>query len=122
MLPGEFRMNVTGRDGRYEAALEGELDLSTAGEVEAMTRRLCEEGAREIVLDLGALDFIDSTGLRSILLSLQLCREHRCELWLTPAHAQVQRLFELAGALERLPFRDPERADAPSGETGGAVD
>jgi hypothetical protein len=47
----------------------GELDLaSAASPVDAVSKH-CGEGAEAIVLDIGDLDFIDSTGLRAILTS-----------------------------------------------------
>jgi anti-anti-sigma factor len=88
-------------------ALAGELDLATAPQLEAMTVEVCGNGACELVLDLRDLAFIDSTGLRAILTARDHCEEQRCELFLTPGPPAVQRLFELTGLLERLPFIEP---------------
>jgi anti-anti-sigma factor len=87
--------------------LAGELDLATAPQLEAMTEQLCSNGARELVLDLREVAFIDSTGLRAILRAREHCEGHRCELFLTPGQPAVQRLFELTGVLDRLPFLEP---------------
>jgi anti-anti-sigma factor len=95
-------------DGRrHTLVLAGELDLATVPELDTMTERACADGAGELVLDLRELVFIDSTGLRAILRALQHCEAHRCQLFLTPGPPAVQRLFELTGLLERLPFLEP---------------
>jgi anti-sigma B factor antagonist len=102
-------------DGRrHTVVLAGELDLATAPELEQMSEQLCANGARELVLDLQGLEFIDSTGLSAILRVSERCEAYRCTLYLTPGPPKVQRLFELTGLLERLPFVElPALGDAP---------
>jgi anti-sigma B factor antagonist len=92
------------RDGRHTLTLVGELDLSTSGELEAAITRLCADGAREIVLDLHGISFVDSTGLRVILTGGLLCEGHACDFSLTRVQVPVQRLFEQTGLGERLSF------------------
>jgi anti-anti-sigma factor len=92
---------------RHTLVLAGELDLATAIELDARTEQACASGAGELVLDLRELVFIDSSGLRAILRAQERCDSHRCELFLTPGPPAVQRLFELTGLLERLPFLEP---------------
>jgi anti-anti-sigma factor len=106
--PEDFSIQENAEDDRYTLVLKGELDLASAPMLDAATARLCTDGASEIVFDLGGLSFIDSTGLRTILSCMSLCEEHLCNLWLIPGQRAIQRLFELAGLLERLPFREPE--------------
>ncbi len=106
--PENFSIQEEPEDDRCTLVLRGELDLASAPALEAATTRLCGEGASEIVVDLRGLSFIDSTGLRTILSCMSLCEEHLCNLWLVPGQRAIQRLFELAGLLERLPFREPE--------------
>lgn len=98
---------------RHRLLLSGDLDMASAPALEAMLQELCAGGARELVLDLSELDFIDSTGLNAILRGKAVCEEHRCDLGLIPGRRRVQRVFELTRVLDRLPFR------APSGDGGG---
>jgi anti-sigma B factor antagonist len=90
---------------RHTLAIAGELDLASAPELEARAEQLCAEG-RELVFDLGELAFMDSTGLLAILRTRELCAERRCGFFLTPGPPTVQRLFELTGLLDQLPFLD----------------
>jgi anti-sigma B factor antagonist len=89
----------------HTLSLAGELDIATAPRLQATIDRLCEEGATEIVLDLHELSFIDSSGLRLIFTSEQLCDRHGCDFSLSRAQPQAQRLFEVAGVVGRLSFR-----------------
>jgi anti-sigma B factor antagonist len=109
MGPEDFSIREDAQGDRHTLILAGELDLASAPTLEAVTARLCADGASEIVFDLSSLSFIDSTGLRTILSSMNLCEEHLCDFWLIPGQRAIQRLFELAGLLGRLPFREPER-------------
>jgi anti-sigma B factor antagonist len=106
--PEDFNIQEHAEGDRHTLVLAGELDLASAPALEAATVRLCANDASEIVLDLRGLSFIDSTGLRTILSCMSLCEEHLCSLWLIQGQRAIQRLFELAGLLERLPFREPE--------------
>jgi anti-sigma B factor antagonist len=104
MRPGEFQLRHEAEGHAHTLRLLGEFDLATAPQLEAVVKRICAAGASELLLDLSALAFMDSTGLRAILLSQQLCEEHGCTIRLTPATGQVKRLFELTGLEGALPF------------------
>jgi anti-sigma B factor antagonist len=111
-VPGSLTIEELREDERHTLALSGELDLASAAALEALVVGVCTSGAREIVFDLSRLSFIDSSGLRVILSSMQLCEQHQCAFWLVPGQAQVQRLFEVAGVIQRLPFRQPDSVQA----------
>jgi anti-sigma B factor antagonist len=97
--------------GRERLALSGELDLASSWNLVEAVSRLCREGAKAIVLDIGGLDFVDSTGLRAILTSRARCAEAQCAITIIPEsdriRPQVRRLFQVTGLLDRLPFAAP---------------
>ena len=105
---GHLRIRASARDDHHLLALTGELDIASAPALEATLEDLCAEGATEVVLDLGGVDFIDSTGLNAILRGRTLCEKHDCAYCLIPAQRPAQRLFEIAGLAENLPFREAE--------------
>jgi anti-sigma B factor antagonist len=99
-----------GADG-LRLALVGELDLSTAAELEAAIAEVCAaDGASQITLDLDGLSFVDSAGLRAILGAGATCTRHGCDFQLTHGQEPVERLFELTGLAQKLPFETPERS------------
>jgi anti-anti-sigma factor len=57
----------TSRDGGgARVAADGEIDLSTCGELRDAVLA-CAEGAERLLLDLQGIDFIDTTGLATLL-------------------------------------------------------
>jgi anti-sigma B factor antagonist len=93
-------------DGVVTLRPAGELDIATADRLE----RALLEGRRDgdrVVLDLGALEFMDSTGLRAIVHAVEAARRGRWELRLREGPPAIRRVFEIAGVLGALPFDPP---------------
>ena len=59
------------------------------------------------MLDLSGLAFIDSAGLGAILQARTLCEEHRCGFCLIPGMRNIERLYELDGLIDKLPWAPP---------------
>lgn len=91
------------RGGQHTLVLIGELDLVSTPLLEAKMLQLCENGTREIALDFSELSFIDSTGLRAVLIANELCQQRGYGFSITPGTGGVQRVFELTGFLRALP-------------------
>jgi anti-sigma B factor antagonist len=99
----QLRIEVRHDSGRAILGLSGELDMASA---EILQQALADEDLQQepmIVLDLQQLEFVDSTGLRSILAALEQCRARQQEFAITPGSPQVQRLLRITGLAEHLP-------------------
>jgi anti-anti-sigma factor len=84
--------------------VEGELDLASLELLDEEVRRVMATDASAIVLDLSRLEFIDSSGIQ-LLLQLELkSRNNGRRLRMVRGSSAVQRLLELTGADEMLPF------------------
>jgi anti-anti-sigma factor len=95
------------RDGSvHTIAIAGELDMSTADGVERELERVEATDAETIVLDLSQLRFMDSTGVRLVVGATARFRENDRRLSIVRGGANVQRVFELCGVAELLPFAD----------------
>jgi anti-sigma B factor antagonist len=92
-------------DGSHVIEPAGELDIPSVGLLNAAVERACGDGASSVTLDLRELSFIDSTGLAAIVLASRLCDTKGLELSLIPGSPSTQRLFEMTGLLDVLPFR-----------------
>jgi anti-sigma B factor antagonist len=94
-------------DGAARVTLVGELDIAVADGVEERLRRLREAG-RRVRLDLSQLDFIDSSGVRAIVLGLKHARQGGQVLdvdrQISPT---VQRMIEIMGIAPQLWPEDP---------------
>ena len=98
----QFDLEYEHRDGRVVVRLSGELDAATAPRLHSRLTDNAHTDVRQVVIDLEAVEFIDSTGLRALLQS----REHvvaagRAFAVTNPTDAAV-RLFQLTGTQELL--------------------
>jgi anti-anti-sigma factor len=100
-----FTCNVTPERDRVVVAPRGELDMATVGGVEQELRRLREAGFATVVLDLGGLSFMDSSGLHLVMRWTEEASQDGFVFELEPGPPAVQRIFELAAVTEALPFR-----------------
>ena len=80
--------------------------MATAPILAAQLMELRESGFRRLVIDLGRLDFIDSTGLRLLLAQDAAARQDGFSIAMVPGKPAVQRVFELTKTLDVLPFID----------------
>jgi anti-sigma B factor antagonist len=82
--------------------LEGELDLSTAATFHHAVLDLMETGWTAILVDLGGLTFMDSSGLRTAFELDSEASRRGIALQLTGATEDIRRLFSLTGLSRRL--------------------
>lgn len=101
-----IEIDVVERDGVVVIALEGEVDLCAAPELEQTLNRVAATDPTSIVVDLDRVSFMDSAGVH-VLLQFSLSRGSGARLALTRGSRQVQRLFEVTGVERYLPFVPP---------------
>jgi anti-anti-sigma factor len=85
------------RDGALRLAVAGELDLAVIDVLDDRLVALKQEGHR-VRLDLAELEFIDSTGLRGLLLAVAHAGRDGWDLEIDPHVSEpVGRVIELTG-------------------------
>ena len=92
--------------GRHTIGLRGEMDIANAADVERELLRVEATDAPAIVLDLAELTFLDSTGIRLLLMADGRSRTNGERLVLRPPPQGVLRVLHLAGVADRLRFSD----------------
>ena len=92
-----------GRRGRT-IGLKGELDIATAPDLEELLTKLRKDNLDAVKVDLRGLDFLDSTGVRVLVEAWKACFKEGIDFTLAPGPRQVQRLFEITGLLDQLPW------------------
>jgi anti-sigma B factor antagonist len=101
-----FEVTTTDGPGRVIVALSGELDLASAPKLDDELKHVEERGVEVIVLDLQALSFMDSSGLRALLAADARAREAGRRLVLVRGDERVQRVLKITRLDERLEIVD----------------
>ena len=88
------RIHLSSRegDGRAVVALRGELDVADAASVAAALTAVAAR-ARELIVDLAGLEFIDSSGLAALVVARKQARKAGGDLLLAAPQDQVPRVF-----------------------------
>lgn len=90
----------------HRLSVSGELDLATVPQLEQQARTLLADGARSIVLDLADVSFIDSTGLRLLLLLSQQAADEGWRMLITRPSEEVQKILAVTATSTELPLEE----------------
>jgi anti-sigma B factor antagonist len=103
VLSGPLKVHVTHEGDRRIVSLQGELDLSSAAPVlRQLEKAIADPECQQIVVDMEALEFIDSSGIAA-LLRAQRRDAGRDRLRIVPSrHLGVTRVLEVTGLDSRL--------------------
>jgi anti-anti-sigma factor len=97
-----LRVDARRTDERVVLHLTGELDLASSPVFERALEDADVASAPLLVLDLDELKFVDSTGLRVILLAHEGSRARGQEFAITAGSPQVQRLLSITSVAEHM--------------------
>ena len=103
---GPLTIRSSRQEDEHVVALYGELDLGGVEVLQDEIRRVEQSDAGRIIVDLSGLDFMDSTGLRSMLQIHARSRTDGDRVVFLRGGPIVQRLFEITQTESRLPFLD----------------
>ena len=92
-------MNVKTQEekGYWVVKLEGRLDISNSNQFEQDCMNWIEQGQRKFILDLGALEYISSAGLRSILAATKKLKAQNGSLALCSLSGLVEEVVTVSG-------------------------
>ncbi len=98
-----FRIETLETGSGITIKLGGELDSATCGELVSTFAQIAAQGdTREVVLDFAELSFIDSAGMRAVILVEQSAGERGVALTVVPAADSVTEMLRMAGLGDRL--------------------
>ena len=81
----------------------GELDAHAANKLDDVVDQLLASGVTNLVMDIGALTFIDSSGLRSLIRARKRLGDQPNAVVLRDPQAGTLRLLEITGLSEQFP-------------------
>jgi anti-sigma B factor antagonist len=94
---GPLELTVAQTDAVASVKVRGEVDIHTCGELEKTLTELADRGVRTITLDLSQVAFIDSSGLRALVVGHKALQDQGGSLVITNPSAATARLLEVTG-------------------------
>jgi anti-sigma B factor antagonist len=100
------------RRGETHVHVRGALDCASCGQLQkAITKLINRGGTDTIGIDLRGVDFIDSTGVGTLVVAQRICQGVGIRLRLTAASAFASRLLGIVGVDEVLGLPAPAAAE-----------
>jgi anti-sigma B factor antagonist len=84
-------------NGWVSITVEGEVDLATVSELQSAIDDVYANGAKPLVVDLTSTSFMDSTGLKALVLANRRFTEADREFAVAVSGGPVSRLIDLSG-------------------------
>jgi len=98
----DFRIDSRDQDGVTHVTLAGEFDLAAIEQFELAIGQLEADQPAAMVIDLSELRFMDSSGLRALVMADQRARKAGRRLAIVPGRPTVRRVFEITQLDDRL--------------------
>jgi anti-sigma B factor antagonist len=118
--PG-FTVRTDVRNGVARLALAGELDMAVAPTLEVELSRVENDGVSSLLLDLGELTFMDSTGLHLLLRATRRAKDNGHDLAIVGVGGVPRRVLEVTGT-ERVLIDDASALPVIKRFSQGEVD
>jgi len=111
-LAPDCSVRVQERVGGITLSLFGEYDIGCEAKFNGLLARLLNAETTELVVDLTALTFMDSTGLNALIHLDERATESGFDFVVLCGTGAVRRVLELTGLHEVLPVVDPSEPPA----------
>lgn len=101
--------------GLVRLAVAGEIDMATSDALgDALREALHTDGAKEVAVDMSGVTFIDSSGIRTLVVAQGEASERGLNLYVTEPHRHVRRVLDLTGLLAVLTEAAPPTTGEPA--------
>src|SRR5436190_23288920 len=77
--------------------MAGRLDAATSEQADTALKQVLDRGVTRLVLDLSAVNYISSSGLRTVLVAAKRTKAGGGETRIAGAEANVREVFDLSG-------------------------
>jgi anti-sigma B factor antagonist len=101
-LPGNLQVASRAQGSTQVVSVRGQVDVATVDQLAAGIRDALARAPETIVVDLSAVGFFGSGGLRALLEADGRARDGGCRLVVVPGQGVVRRLLDRTHAEERL--------------------
>lgn len=97
-----LRVGIAPDRERVTVRAEGEIDLATVAEMERPVLELLDSGFGHVVIDMRAVTFMDSSGIRVLIGAHQRALERGASLSIIVGGSRIRQTLELSGAIDYL--------------------
>ena len=101
-----MELSVKNEEKGTLVTVTGRMDAVSSPEFEKELARLIDEGNINFVIDLAGLDYISSSGLRSILVTAKKLKGKNGQILLASLQAVVKEVFEISGFSAIIPIHE----------------
>jgi len=101
-----FEVKIEERPGELVVRISGDLDLAAFDEANELLANAQSDGYNDVRIDLRDLQFIDSTGIRLLLLAQRRAEQRGEGFCIVKGNEHIQQVFALTDLDRRLPFCD----------------
>ncbi len=95
-MPASLQFQSTSLADGVVIRPEGEIDLSRSPELRARLRDELTRAPRRLVIDLGGVPYMDSSGVATLVEALQRARSAGCKLVLADLQPKVRSIFAIS--------------------------
>ena len=86
----------------------GQIDMNNSVELRGALLQTLESSPEVLIVHLGDVEFMDSSGLATLVEGLKQCNDRKCALRLCQMQARVKSVFEIARLDTLFPIFDTE--------------
>ena len=112
-----MELSVHHNQGVTVVMVSGEMDAGNSTQLGEELDHLLSEGSGKLVIDLGKVDFINSSGLATLVRYYKLARSNRGDISLVALQPPIRQVFQLS-RLDRVFDLQPDVARAVQRFTG----
>lgn len=91
-----IKVNTTAANGALIVAPEGDIDLSRSPVLRSSLRQAQDSKPKRLIVDLGLVDYMDSSGVATLVEALQIARRNNTRMVLCGMKDRVRSIFEIA--------------------------
>jgi len=104
VLQPDLSLTTKKNGSRAVVAVKGDLAAFSARNLEAEVAHLVAGKTSDVVFDLSGTGFLDSSGLRALLVAEREVMDHGGQITLRAPSEPVQRLLEITGLSDHFPM------------------
>jgi anti-sigma B factor antagonist len=102
----DLGIDVSDRDGVCVVTVDGEVDVYTSPGLKSRLAELIDDGCEKLIVDLGGVGFMDSSGLGALVSGLRRVKEKEGAMAVVGLREPIHKVFRITGFDKAFPVFD----------------